>query len=170
MCQFTYSLVNKNCINWILATILSSCKCGCHYSSSVFNSCYRDASLKQFASLAISGSGHGSGGGDCPTLLLQYLSSYGYCEIAAELARWKVLPRDSTSHAHWTICMPKMVEILISSLYPGAHFMNINSKVATIIQHLGIANSDQKSDKVKKCVQFPDNVTQLAHILLLQSG
>ncbi len=86
---------------------------------------YSEANLKEFAAMAISGGdGHGSGvGGDsplaCHTLPLLYVSLYGYREITAELAQWRVLPRDSTSHAHWTMCLPKMIEVLIASLYPA---------------------------------------------------
>ena len=110
----------------------------------LFHASYcRDASLKQFASLASSGSGRG-GGGDCPTLLLQYVSSYGYREIAAELARWKVLPRDSTSHTHWTICMPKMVEVLISSLYPAPRNRRCHFRCCKVPDSSNLANKAEK--------------------------
>lgn len=53
------------------------------------------------------------------TLAKLYLSAGGHQDLTSELIKGRVLPTSSSSaHPHWTNLVPKIIDILLTKLYP----------------------------------------------------
>ncbi len=84
---------------------------------------YSETNLLKLAMLEITSGGGHRGTQDsaplpCPVLPLLYLSTQGHEKITARLAEDNIFKRSTPYHSHWSVLMPRMVEILIHELYP----------------------------------------------------
>ena len=56
---------------------------------------------------------------DCESTLARlYLSAGGHQDLTSELIKGRVLPTSSSAHPHWTNLVPKIVDIVLTKLYP----------------------------------------------------